>query len=602
MEKLTVKSTEWNLAPFFLSNNDKNMIQQRKKIEKNNYDFINKWKSRKDYLLDPNILKEALDEYETLNRFYGTSGDEGFYFLLKSILDNNNPEIKAKLKKIGEFSDRIENDIQFFELNISKIPKNEQNKFLEFSNLNEYKHFLKKLFDTAKYLLSEPEEKILNLKSNTSYSNWVNMVNGFLSKEERMIFYENKKKKMINFSEIISLMDSKNKKVRDSAADAFNGIMEKNADCAEAEINSILENKKIDDELRKIERPDQVRHISDDIDSDIVDSLLECVSNKYYISKRYYKLKASLLGIKKLKYHERNLEYGKITKKYNYDSAINLVHDVFFKLDTEFSDILKDFKDNGRIDVYPKLGKTHGALCTHSLMNQPVYILLNHDDTLGSVLTIAHEMGHAINSTFMQKNVNSLNFETSLFTAEVASTFMEDFVLQEILCKADDELRLSILMMKLNSDISSIFRQVACYKFEWEMHLKFRKKGYLSKKDIGLIFLKHMKSYMGESVELNDGCENWWVYWGHIRQFFYVYSYASAVLISKSLQNTTKKDLKFILKFKEFLSSGGTKSQKDIFLKLGIDISDKLFWENGLKEVEELLNETERLAKKLKKI
>ncbi|MEK6916606.1 MAG: hypothetical protein AABW92_02580, partial [Nanoarchaeota archaeon] len=326
MEKLTVKSTEWNLAPFFLSNNDKNMIQQRKKIEKNNYDFINKWKSRKDYLLDPNILKEALDEYETLNRFYGTSGDEGFYFLLKSILDNNNPEIKAKLKKIGEFSDRIENDIQFFELNISKIPKNEQNKFLEFSNLNEYKHFLKKLFDTAKYLLSEPEEKILNLKSNTSYSNWVNMVNGFLSKEERMIFYENKKKKMINFSEIISLMDSKNKKVRDSAADAFNGIMEKNADCAEAEINSILENKKIDDELRKIERPDQVRHISDDIDSDIVDSLLECVSNKYYISKRYYKLKASLLGIKKLKYHERNLEYGKITKKYNYDSAINLVH------------------------------------------------------------------------------------------------------------------------------------------------------------------------------------------------------------------------------------------------------------------------------------
>ena len=211
-------------------------------------------------------------------------------------------------------------------------------------------------------------------------------------------------------------------------------------------------------------------------------------------------------------------------------------------------------------------------------------------------------MGHAIHSSYMKKNVNSLNFGTPLFTAEVPSTFMEDFVLQEILSKADDELRLSILMMKLNNDISTIFRQVACYKFELEIHEEFRKKGYLSKKEIGEIFSKHMKSYMGDSVELSEGCENWWVYWGHIRHFFYVYSYASGLLISKSLQKSTKNNPKFILKAKEFFSSGETKSQKEIFSKLGIDITDKLFWENGINEVEELLNETEKLAKKLKKI
>jgi oligoendopeptidase F len=156
--------------------------------------------------------------------------------------------------------------------------------------------------------------------------------------------------------------------------------------------------------------------------------------------------------------------------------------------------------------------------------------------------------------------------------------------------------------MKLNNDISSIFRQVACYKFEWDMHKEFREKGYLSKEEIGNIFLKHMRSYMGESVELSDGCENWWVYWGHIRHFFYVYSYASGVLISKSLQNSVKKDKKFILKVKEFLSSGETESPKELFLKLGIDIRDSKFWDNGIKEIEVLLDETEMLAKKLKKI
>ncbi|MFH2020984.1 MAG: M3 family oligoendopeptidase [archaeon] len=598
--KSNAKTTKWNLAPIF--KDDKYFIRKRLDLEKNNYAFIKKWKNRTDYLSDPIVLKEALDEYEKLNRTYGTYGDEGFYYSLRSALDENDPNIKAKSKKINEFSDKIDNDMLFFEMNISKIPKEEQKRFLDSPGLNKYRHYLERAFATAKYMLSEPEEKILNLKSNTSYSNWVQMLSGFLSKEERSVFYSNSKKKIMSFSEILALMDSKNKKVRDSAANAFNDILKKNSDSAEAEMNSILENKKIDDELRKIKRPDLTRHISDDIDSEIVDSMIECTAERYDISRRYYRLKARLLGVKKLRYHERNLEYGRITKKYSYDVALNLVSEVFSKLDPEFSDILNYFSENGRIDVYPKLGKSHGAFCADSLISQPVYVLLNHDESIRSVLTFAHEMGHAINSTLMQKRVNSLNFDTPLSTAEVASTFMENFVLQELLTNADDELKLSILMMKLDSDVSTIFRQVACYRFELELHSEFRKRGYLSKEAIGIIFMKHMKSYMGDSIELSPGCENWWIYWEHIRQFFYVYSYASGILISKSLQNSTRKDKRFISKVKEFLSSGETRSPKDLFLSLDIDISDRQFWKKGIEEVEELLRETTILAKKLKKI
>ena len=111
-----------------------------------------------------------------------------------------------------------------------------------------------------------------------------------------------------------------------------------------------------------------------------------------------------------------------------------------------------------------------------------------------------------------------------------------------------------------------------------------------------------MAAYMGDAVEQSEGSENWWVYWSHIRYFFYVYSYASGLLISKSLQNGVKRDPAFIKKVKDFLSAGLSDSPKNIFAKLGIDITDRQFWNKGLDEVEKLLNETEQLAMQLGKI
>jgi oligoendopeptidase F len=179
---------------------------------------------------------------------------------------------------------------------------------------------------------------------------------------------------------------------------------------------------------------------------------------------------------------------------------------------------------------------------------------------------------------------------------------MEDFVLQEILKKANDELRLAIMMKKLNDDASTIFRQVACYRFEQELHREFRRKGYLSKEEVGSIFQKHMAAYMGPAVEQSAGSENWWVYWGHIRYFFYVYSYAGGLLISKSLQNSVKESPVFIGKVKEFLSAGLSDSPRNIFMRLGIDIAERGFWDKGLREIERLLEETIALARKLRKI
>ena len=597
-----MKNITWNLAHLFDNDEDSRIEKKRKFVEQKSYAFINTWKGRTDYLRDPALLKKALDEYEEWKKYYGSEGDEGYYFWLRTSQNQNDPVLKAKFNLIEQFSKKIQNDIQFFYLRIAKIPEKLQKRFIQYPGLKEYRHYLERLFAESKYLLSEPEEKIMNLKSPSSYANWVKMTSSFLAKEERSVISENGQKGMKPFSEIASLMNSGQKKVRDSAAKAFNDILKKHVDVAEAEINAVLANKKVDDELRSLSRPDLARHISDDIDPEIVDTLIKTVSDRFDISSRFYDLKARLLKVRKLQYHERNVEYGTISRKYSYQDSLKLIIKVFTNLDQMFARILDGFIRNGQFDVYPRKGKSGGAFCAHNLISQPTYILLNHTDRLNDVLTLAHELGHGINNELIRGKQNSLNFGTPISTAEVASTFMEDFVLQEIVRKADDELRLSIMMMRLNDEVSTIFRQVACYRFEQDLHDQFRQKGYLSKEDIGRLFRKHMASYMGDSVEQSPGSDNWWIYWGHIRSFFYVYSYASGLLISKSLQNSVKEDPRFIGKVKEFLSAGLSDAPKNIFLRLGIDITDKRFWDRGIEEVETLLNETIHLAEKLGKI
>lgn len=578
------------------------MGQKRKIIEQKSYDFINTWKDRTDYLEDPVVLRQALDQYEAWKRLYGTDGDEGYYFWLRTQQDQNDPKLKAKFNQVEDFSRKIENDSQFFHLRIARIKPERQTVFLTHDALAPYRHFLERIFAESRYHLSEPEEKILNLKSATSYSNWTKMTAGFLSKETQTVATEDGGKKIRTFSEIVGLMNSKSKPVRNSAAKAFNHILLQQADVAEAELNSVLANKKIDDELRNALRPDTLRHLADDIDTDVVDTLIDSVAGRFSISAQYYALKARLFKVSRLKYHERNVEFGAVAKHYPYSRAVNLVYGVLSKLDIELGNIVAGFVKNSQIDVYPRKGKGSGAFCIYHLVTQPTYILLNHTGKLHDVLTIAHELGHGINNELIKKKQHALDFGTPTSTAEVASTFMEDFVLEEILRNADDELRLAIMMQKLNDDISSIFRQVACYRFEQELHSEFRARGYLSKDEIGSLFQKHMVSYMGDAVEQSPGSENWWVYWSHIRYFFYVYSYASGLLISKALQQSVKQNPEFITKVKEFLSAGLSESPKNIFAKLGINIADREFWNRGLDRVEMLLTETERLAARMGKI
>jgi oligoendopeptidase F len=492
--------------------------------------------------------------------------------------------------------------MQFFILNLGKIPKKLQKEFLSNNLLIEYKHFLERIFKKSKYFLSEKEEKILNLKSKTSYSSWVDMVSGFIAKEEREVLDESGNSVKKNYQEMTNLMMSHDKKIRDSSAIAFNDIMDKYSDLAENEINAILSDKKVNDELRGYKRPDYSRHLNNEVPSEVVDLLIKLISERFDISREFYKFKTKILGLEKLEYHERNIEVGSVCKEYNYQDSVNIVYSVLKNLDNEISEIFKNFIKNSQIDVYPKAGKKGGAWCFHTLITQPTYIILNHTDKLDNVLTLAHESGHGINNELIRNKQISLYYGTSTATAEVASTFIEDFVLLELLKNSDDETKFILTFQRLEDCIRTIIRQIACYKFEQELHFEFRKKGYLSKQEIGKIFQKNMSAYMGDYVIQSPGSENWWVYWPHIRDYFYTYSYAFGLLISKALNSYVKEDPNFIIKVKDFLSAGLSKSPDQIFLDLGVNIREEQFWKKGLAEIYKLFEETKFLAKKLGKI
>ncbi|MFA5737019.1 MAG: M3 family oligoendopeptidase [Candidatus Paceibacterota bacterium] len=584
--------TDWDLSPLFVSDKDPRIKEEQTAARQAADQFIIKWNKRNDYLSQPTVLKEALEDYNQWLADHGANSRVCYYFHLRSELNQNDPELRACFNKAKELAVSIQNDIQFFTLRLAKIPAKTQIELLTDPQLVDFKHFLEKVFAEGQYTLSEAEEKIINLFHETSYSNWVNMTQTLISGES----FEGH-----SFAELLATLNSHDKKMRDWAFGAINSILAKHADAAEAEINSLLAFKKTSDELRKTKRPDELRHLSDDIQSEVVDSMSQAVAERFDLTHRYYEFKARLLELPHFKYYEKNVPYGDLPNNFDYNESVNLVDKVLANLDQELTEIFRGFVANGQIDVFPRVGRAGGAFCSNMRKADPTYILLNHTNQLKDVMTLAHETGHGLNNELIKQKQLEIYYETPVSTAEVASTFVEDFVLEEIGRQSKPEDKLKLIMAKLDDDVSTIFRQVAAYRFEHELHQAFRTKGYLSKQEIGDLFLKNMKNYTGPVMEFPAGTENWWIYWSHFRYYFYVYSYASGLLISKALQQAVRTEPNKIRLVKEFLAAGSSASPAQIFAKQGLDITKPDIWQAGLMEIEKLLNEAQKIYNEIKK-
>lgn len=582
----------WNLTGLFTSDTDSEIAHAEQAAQTATTAFSKKWSDRTDYHTDPNVLHIALKEYEQLLANNGLLARNWGYWHLRSEQNQNDTAVKAKLLSTQELSEKLANSVRFFTLAIQKIAPDKQAPFLQNPQLKPYRHWLERQFAAGPHMLSEAEENILALKASTSYTQWVQLTEECLAKEER----DGKPLAVLS-----NLCSDHRQSVRDRAAKHINEIVGAYVPIATAELNAILAHKKTEDELRGFTRPDASRHLDDDIESDVVDAMIMAVSKRQAISHRYYALKATIWGKKRLHYHERNITVPTAEAKLSYTKSLDLVEATFRELHPDFGDKVRAFDTEGRIDVFPRQGKSGGAFCSYVAAKLPVYVLLNHTDRLRDALVIAHELGHGLNGEYMSVE-SELNYGGPTSTAEVASTFFEDFVLQKLLAEADDETKLSLLMQQVTDEVSTIFRQVALYRFEQALHTTFRKDGYLDATTISTLFTKELQAYLGSAVEMTPGCETRWTDWPHIRYFFYVYSYASGLLISKALQASVRRDPRFIEQVKVFLSSGSSRSPYALFKELGLDIKQADFWNTGLDEIEQHLDEVTKLARKLGKI
>lgn len=584
--------TEWDLTHIYKGDAKKEATKDCAQIKKLYLTFAKKYRKDKAHLKSAKALSKVIEEYENLSK--NPAGERpGSYFSHRIALNAQDNEAHAEIAKLSDFYADLSNEMEFFFLEIGKIPKNLQSKFLKSKELAPFKYFLKKLFENAKYTLSEAEEKIMNLKSNPAHSMWVSGFSKLLSKQ--IVRFEDRDLPIAEAFAKIPTLDTAKRR------DLHEGIMkvlEKISDFSESEINAVVTDKKINDKLRGFKTPFEATVRGYENDSKTVKDLVETVTKNFNLAHRFYKIKAEMIGEKKLSYADRGARVGETEIQISFKEAADRVIKSFDKAHPEFGNFVREMFQKGLVDVFPKPGKHGGAFCS-SGSGIPTYVLLNHISDFRSMTTLAHEMGHGIHAKY-SKLQRPLYEGHTIATAEVASTFFENLVFEEALKNISAKEKMILLHDKISDDIATIFRQIACFNFENELHLTIRKEGFLPKEKIAELMNKHMSSYLGEVFELTLKDGYFFVNWSHIRNFFYVYSYAFGQLISDALYERYKRDNTKIKDVIEFLSAGCSDSPENIFRKIGINPNKKLF-ETGLNRIKTDIDELEKLWKESKK-
>jgi oligoendopeptidase F len=588
---MKTKKYQWNLKLLYSSEKDPQIEKDLKQLEQSCAAFAKRFDvSDKRYLKEALVLKEALLAYEKILKI-GVPKPLLYFFYLTDI-ESSNTAAAAKLNLISNRITVSFNKLIFFDISIGQIDSAHQKIFSKDSSLQHFKFYLSCIFEDAKHRLSIPEEKILSLKSLPSRELW-NQAHDRLLNEKTLLW----KGKLIPISQAINMIRSMRlASDRAKLTAAINTALKEVAPFSEAEINAVYTNKKIDDSLRGFVVPYAETVLGYRNDPKVVDNLVKTVTQSFPIAHRFNRIKAQLLGQKKLRYYDNRLSINDGATVYPFNKTVSMVKDTFGKIDMKYADILESFLGAGQIDVFPRTGKAGGGYCSSSY-NSPTFILLNHVNNADSVHTLAHEMGHAIHSE-LSRSQGPLYCSYSTSLAETASTLFESLAQEAEMDGLSPARQIVALANKINNEITTIFRSIACFNFESDLHAEIRSAGFVPKERIAALHNKNMQAYLGDAFELMPDDGYFFVAWSHIRRFFYVYTYAYGMLVSKALLRRYRKDKSFWVKIERFLSAGGNNSPENILKEIGIDVSKPSFWKEGLKEIEDDIAKLEKLTKK----
>ncbi|HSZ69611.1 MAG TPA: M3 family oligoendopeptidase [Solirubrobacteraceae bacterium] len=570
--------------------------------------------------LDGAGLAQAVRE---LGAIYELVGRVGTYAGLRFSTDTADPANGALLQLVQERETAIETTLLFFDLEWAALPDVRAEELLAHDDLDFCAHHLRNVRRYREHLLSEPEEKILAEKSLTGASAWARLFEELTSalevtlpgagelpvaatsardgagRESATEANGAAATERVALDVALSRLALPDREMRRTAAEAVTAALAPGLRTRAFVLNTLLADKGVDDRLRRYPNWLAARNLANEASDESVRALIEAVRGRYELARRWYRLKARLLGIERLADYDRMAAVTQDEVTFTYAQARELVLDCYGGFSPELGALAGRFFSERWIDAPVRPAKRGGAFCASAVPTAHPYVLLNYTSRRRDVLTLAHELGHGVHFALAARQ-GIFHQGTPLTLAETASVFGETVVFGRLLAEdSTPTSRLALLAENLEDTIATVFRQVAMNRFEELAHTNRRERGELSVERIGELWAESQVELLGDSVEITEGYRSWWSYIPHfINTPGYVYAYAYGQLLALAVyERYEERGPEFVPQYLELLAAGGSRSPEELARIVDVDLSDPGFWDAGLDLVERQLEEAEAAAR-----
>ncbi|MFL5870290.1 MAG: M3 family oligoendopeptidase [Solirubrobacterales bacterium] len=543
--------------------------------------------------LDAPAVAGAMRELEGLFDLVGRAGS---YAALRFAIDTQDPGRGALLQQVRERGAAIETALLFFDLEWNELDDERAEDLLNSDELERWRHHLRTLRRFRPHQLTEPEERILTEVDVTGSSAFRRL---FTEQISAVTVELDAGAARVPLMEALSRLESPDRERRAAAALAVTESLAPGLRTRAYIFNTLLADKATKDRLRSYEHWLASRNLANEASDESVAALIEAVASRSEVARRWYRLKARLLGIDRLAYYDRMAPVAATERTIAYADARELVLDCYRQFSPDLGAVAAEFFSGDYIDAPPLPGKRGGAFCSYVVPSAHPYVMLNYTARPRDAMTMAHELGHGVHASLARPK-GIFEFSTPLTVAETASIFGETIVLGRLLERAPDAgERLSLLADSLDGAVGAVFRQVAMNQFEHRAHTRRRDSGELTVDDFASLWLETQTDLLGDSVELADEYGSWWSYVPHfIDTPGYVYAYAYGHLLALSVYRRYEElGDDFVPSYLELLSAGGSMAPEDLGAIVGVDLTDPGFWSSGLDLIERQLEAAEGAAK-----
>lgn len=592
-EKSGAENVKWDLSDLYSSIDDQELKRDKKRVVQMADSFAETYKD-KVAKFDAQEFRQALQDYEDLLEIVGKIGS---YAHLIWSTNTSKPEYGKLVQEANELSSEIRQKLVFFDVEWLNIDDDKAESLIIDEKLSDYRHYLESSRRYKKHILSEKEEQILSAKSVTGRSAWNRYFEETMGAARFALDGEE-----LTQQEVLSKLHEPDRKLRKKAHASLTSTFEDLSRSLTFIFNTLLADKHINDKLRGYDSWISSRNLSNEIDDETVEVLIQSVTEKYTLVQRFYNLKCELLGYKELFDYDRYAPLLKSEKQVRWNEARSMVLDSYSDFHPDMGSIAGKFFEHNWIDAAIEPGKRGGAYSASTVPSVHPYVFMNFDGKIRDVQTLAHELGHGVHQ-YLSREQGVLQADTPLTTAETASVFGEMLVFQKLMKKLDDpKEKLALLISKIDDTIATVFRQVSMNRFEHAMHTKRREDGELTKEEFSKLWRESQEALYGDSVTLTESYNLWWCYIPHfLRTPGYVYAYAFGELLVLALyEEYTRSSNGFSEKYLEMLRAGGSDWPENIVGKLGLDITQPDFWDKGLEAIEKMVQQAEELAQQIK--